>query len=78
MVSIKKGVIYKFNLQNYPFFNFNPSQIEQIKKKTLKNIMEEISPLYQPDNYKDRNDYNIYHEIYRLLVGIENQFIKND
>ena len=39
-------------------------------------ILKEISPSYHPDNYKDRKDYKIYHEIYMILVNIENKFIK--
>ena len=67
-----------FILDKYPFINYDPSKKEKIKNNNLENLLKEISPNYHPDNYKDRNDYIIYHEIYMLLVNIENKFIKND
>ena len=67
-----------FILDKYPFINYDPSKKEEIKNNDLENLLKKISPSYHPDNYKDRNDYIIYHEIYMLLVNIENKFIKND
>ena len=65
-----------FILEKYPFINFNKSKIEDFKQKSLEELLKEIGPYYHPDNYKDRKDYKIYHEIYLLLVNIENKFIK--
>jgi len=47
-----------------------------LKQKSFKDIFDEIFGLYHPDNYRDRDDYQIYHEIYILLVEIEEKFIK--
>ena len=65
-----------FILENYPYINFKKTKFEDFKQKSLEELLKEISPNYHPDNYKDRNDYKIYHEIYMLLVNIENKFIK--
>ena len=65
-----------FILQRYPFFNYDSSKKEELQGKSLEELLKDISPRYHPDNYRNREDYNIYHEIYKLLVNIENQFIK--
>ena len=65
-----------FVLEKYPFINFNKSNIEEFKQKSLEELLKEISPSYHPDNYKGRKDYDIYHEIYMLLVNLENKFIQ--
>ena len=65
-----------FLIDKYPFSKYNSSQSEALKQKGFEELFKEIFPLYHPDNYKDRDDYNVYHEIYILLVDMENTFIK--
>ena len=66
----------EFLIENYPFSKCNSSKKESLKQKSFKDIFDEIFGLYHPDNYRDRDDYQIYHEIYILLVEIEEKFIK--
>ena len=63
-------------LENYPFTNLDASKKEELKQKSFEEIFEIIFPKYHPDNYKDRDEYIIYHDIYMLLVKIEEKFFK--
>ena len=65
-----------FILENYPYNKFDSSKKEELKQKSFEEIFEIIFPKYHPDNYKDRDDFIIYHEIYMLLVKIEEKFCK--
>ena len=66
-----------FILEKYPFKNYDPSKKKKILNNSLEYILKEVLPRYHPDNYKERDNYIIYHEISTLLVNIENSFIKN-
>jgi len=66
----------EFIIENYPFSKCNSSRKESLKQKSFEDIFHEIFGLYHPDNYKDRDDYEVYHEIYIFLVEIEKIFIK--
>lgn len=66
----------EYILTNYPYFNYNSSLKADLLKQDLKDLIKEISPCYHPDNYKEIEKNLLYHEIYKLLVNIENQFIK--
>ena len=63
-------------LENYPPVKFDSNKKEELIQKSFEELFQIIFSKYHPDNYKDKNDYIIYHEIYILLVKIEEKFFK--
>ena len=70
-----KEFIY-FLIENYPFYKYDSFQQKFLDQKSFEELFQIIFPLYHPDNYRDREKYIVYHEIYILLVDIEKIFIK--
>ena len=65
----------EFIIEKYPFNNLNSQLKEELLKKDFEEVFEIIFPKYQPDNYKDKDIFTIYNEIYILLVEMEAKFI---
>ena len=62
-------------LEKYPCINFNASSIN---KENFENYFIDIFPKYHPDNYKGRDDFIIYNEIYMCLVKIDEEFFNKN
>ena len=64
-----------FIIQKYPYTGYDASK--NLLNLNCEEILEIIFPKYHPDNYIGRDDYDIYNEIYILLVKIEEDLKKN-
>ena len=71
----KPNEFLEFIIEKYPFINIGKI-IENLKMKELKDKFYAIFGKYHPDNYKGRKDYDIYNEIYMLLVKMEKALFK--
>ena len=61
-------------LNKYRYSIFVRSE-DLLKNKSLKEIIDIISPKYNPDNYQGRDTIGIYEEIYYLLALIKDDII---
>ena len=63
-----------FIIQKYPYTGYDASK--NLLNLNCEEILEIIFPKYHPDNYIGRDDYDIYNEIYILLVKVEEDLKK--
>ena len=63
-----------FIIQKYPYTGYDASK--KLLNLDCGAILEIIFPKYHPDNYIGRDDYDIYNEIYILLVKVEEDLKK--
>ena len=64
-----------FIIEKYPYIGYDSTK--GLLNLNFEKILEEIFPKYHPDNYLGRDDFEIYNEIYVLLVKIEGDLKKN-
>ena len=64
-----------FIIEKYPYSGYDASK--HLLNLNCAELLEIIFPKYHPDNYIGRDDYDIYNEIYILLVKIEEDLKKN-
>jgi hypothetical protein len=64
-----------FIIEKYPYSGYDATK--GLLNLNFEKILEEIFPKYHPDNYLGRDDFEIYNEIYVLLVKIEGDLKKN-
>ena len=62
-------------IEKYPYSGYDASK--HLLNLNCAELLEIIFPKYHPDNYIGRDDYDIYNEIYILLVKIEEDLKKN-
>ena len=63
-----------FIIEKYPYTGYDASK--HLLNLNCGELLEIIFPKYHPDNYIGRDDYDIYNEIYILLVKIEEDLKK--
>ena len=66
-----------FIIEKYPFIKAE-LLTDDLKMKNLEDKFYSIFAQYHPDNYKDRKDFDIYNEIYMILVKMEKALFKPD
>ena len=64
-----------FIIEKYPYIGYDSSK--HLLNLNCGELLEIIFPKYHPDNYIGRDDYDIYNEIYMLLVKVEEDLKKN-
>ena len=67
-----------FIIEKYPYAKNNNSKYENLNKGNFEEYFSSVFHKYHPDNYKDHKYYQIYNEIYILLVNIDEKFIKKN
>ena len=72
----KPAEFLNFILDKYPYINLDSSLKGVLFQMEFEEYFKTIFPKYHPDNYKDNKYYQIYNEIYMLLVKIEEKFFK--
>ena len=72
----KPAEFLNFILDKYPYINLDSSLKGVLFQMEFEEYFKTIVPKYHPDNYKDNKYYQIYNEIYMLLVKIEEKFFK--